>query len=175
MEEHRNRKFFKRDEKITEDKPIVKKIRLSSTELKGNKNKQAWVSSRRYPAKKCKKESCNEEFIPSDSRHLYCSKQHRIDHNNDKRKEVDEFDINFTKSAKKNRSILIKIENSTQYIRDEYINFSFLDYEGYNFNTYHSIKIDSNSKREVKFCYEYGIILIASEKNLFKIIKKTNK
>lgn len=130
------------------------------------------ISNRRYPIRICKKPDCSGEFTPSDSRQIYCCEQHRIDNNNDKRKIIAKIESEFTKKAKNNKSILIKILNSKEYIRAGIINFTILDYEGYDFGIYHSIKIDDKTKREVKFCYEYGISLKDSENQNFIIYKQ---
>ena len=41
------------------------------------------------------------EFIPTDGRQVYCSSQHRIDSNNDKRKVIDKIESDFKKKSKK--------------------------------------------------------------------------
>ena len=132
-------------------------------------------SNRVYPPKFCQKPECNLEFIPTDSRQIYCSKQHQIDTNNDKRNIVDSIDKNFTKTAKNNKQILIKIDSSEEYKTLGYITGSILKYEGYVHDVFHSIKWESETNREVKFCYEYGLMLLDSEKNIYKIIKIENK
>ncbi|WP_304196471.1 hypothetical protein [Flavobacterium alvei] len=132
-------------------------------------------SNRVYPPKLCKKPDCNLEFIPTDARQIYCSKQHQIDSNNDKRKIVDSIEKDFTKAAKNNRRILIKILNSEEYKKRGCIDYSILRYEGYDFNVFHTVKFELKTKREVKFCYDYGIWLSDSEKNNYKIIKFENK
>jgi hypothetical protein len=133
------------------------------------------ISNRTYPSRYCIKPECNLEFIPTDSRQIYCSKQHQIDTNNDKRKIVDSIDKNFTKTAKNNKRILIKIDSSEEYKTLGYITGSILKYEGYDHDVFHSIKWESETNREVKFCYEYGLMLLDSEKNIYKIIKIENK
>ncbi|MGL2963845.1 hypothetical protein ACSVH2_08525 [Flavobacterium sp. RSB2_4_14] len=130
------------------------------------------VSNRRYPIRYCKKQDCNEAFIPTDARQIYCCEQHRIDYNNDKRKIVDKIESDFTKKAKNNKSILIKILNSKEYIRDGVINISILQYEGYDFGIFHSIKIEEKTKKEMKFCYEYGVLLKDSENKNYIIYKQ---
>lgn len=132
-------------------------------------------SNRVYPPKLCQKPDCNLEFIPTDARQIYCSKQHQIDSNNDKRKIVDSIEKDFTKAAKSNKRILIKILSSEEYKTRCYIHYSILRYEGYDFDIFHTIKLDEKTKREVKFCYDYGIWLLDSEMKYYKIIKLENK
>lgn len=128
-------------------------------------------SNRVYPPRFCEKPDCNLEFIPTDARQIYCTGQHRIDNNNDKRKIVDSIEKDFTKKAKNNKRISIKILNSKEYIERGFVHFSILEYEGYDFNVFHSVKFETKTKREVKFCYGYGIWLFDSEKKYFKILK----
>lgn len=128
-------------------------------------------SNREYPSKLCQKPDCNLEFIPTDARQIYCSRQHQIDSNNDKRKIVDSIEKDFTKTVKNNKMILIKIYNSKEYKMRGSIHYSILRYEGFNHAFFHSLKFDSDTKREVKFCYDYGLMLLDSEKDIYKIIK----
>lgn len=128
-------------------------------------------SNRVYPPKFCSKPDCSEEFVPTDSRQIYCSKQHQIDANNDRRKIVDSYESDFNKGAKNNRKISIKVYNSPEYKSRGFIHYSILKYEGYDFDIFHSIKKDAASGVEVKFCFEYGLLLTNPEKQMFKIVK----
>ena len=129
------------------------------------------VSNRTYPPKLCKKPDCNLEFIPTDARQVYCNAQHRIDSNNDKRKVIDEFESDFKKKARNNKLVLIKIEKSGNYIKSGVANKSLLEYEGYDFSTYHRKKIETNTRREIQICYDYGLILIDALNENYKIVK----
>ena len=129
------------------------------------------VSNRTYPPKLCKKPDCNLEFIPTDGRQVYCNAQHRIDSNNDKRKVIDEVESDFNKKAKKNKRVLMKIEKSTYYLKSGVVNKSLLEYEGYDFSIYHKKQIETNSKREIQICYDYGLILIDALNENYKIVK----
>jgi hypothetical protein len=137
--------------------------------------KRTRYSNRVYPPKFCLKPECNLEFIPTDSRQIYCCKQHQIDTNNDKRKIVNSIENDFAKTAKSNRQILIKIDSSEEYKTRGYITYAILKYEGYNHGVFHSVKLESTTNREIKFCYDYGLMLLDSEKNIYKIIKIENK
>jgi hypothetical protein len=128
-------------------------------------------SNRVYPPKLCSKQGCEEEFIPSDSRQIYCCRQHQIDANNDRRKIVDLFELNFNKLAKSNRQTLFQVFNSEEYRKNETVHFAVLKYLNYDFDNFHTIKIDEYSGIEVKFCFEYGLYLFNAEKQLFKIVK----
>jgi hypothetical protein len=112
------------------------------------------------------------EFVPTDSRQVYCSSQHRIDSNNDKRKVIDKIESDFTSRAKCNEKILIKIIGSPFYIKNGFTHSIFLDHEGYDFETFHFIEYDEETDREIQFCYKHGIFLIDAERKYFKIIIK---
>lgn len=129
-------------------------------------------SNRTYPRKFCKKPDCNMEFVPTDGRQVYCSSQHRIDSNNDKRKIIDAIESNFTSRAKNNEKILIKIIGSPFYIKNGFTHTYFLEHEYYDFGTYHTIEYDEATNREIHFCYNHGIFIIDAEKKHFKIIIK---
>lgn len=128
------------------------------------------ISNRTYPPKLCKKEGCNTEFIPTDGRQVFCCSQHRIDCNNDKRKVIDKFESEFNKSARSNKRILIKISVNKFYLHSGKVSASLLDFEGYDHSIHHRIVVDEKTNREIKFCFNYGLTPIDSEKKLFKIV-----
>lgn len=128
-------------------------------------------SNRVYPPKFCSKPDCNEEFFPTDSRQIYCSRQHQIDTNNDRRKSINSYELKFNKVAKNNSKTLFKIYNSEEYRTTGYVHHAVLKYLSYDFDNFHSIIIDEFSGVEVKFCFEYGLFLFDVEKQLFKIVK----
>jgi hypothetical protein len=138
--------------------------------IKKNSIKQRF-SNRTYPQKLCKKPDCNTEFVPTDGRQVYCSSQHRIDSNNDKRKVIDKIESDFKKKAKKNKHIMIKISESAYYIKSGFVNKTLLIYEGFEFPIYHRKQIDSETNREVQICYDYGLVLIDGENDNYKIEK----
>jgi len=127
------------------------------------------TSKRTYPTRICIKPDCTSEFVPTDSRQVYCSKQHRIDTHNDKRKIVDKFENEFRTKAKNNKIILMKIFCCEEYNLNGYINHSILKYEGYDFSIFHIKKFEIKSNREIAFCYNYGLLLIDSENKNYKI------
>ena len=126
-------------------------------------------SNRRYPLRKCKKPDCQEYFVPSDSRQIYCGEQHRIDFNNDKRKLKEAINIFFLKTVKSNRAILNKIKSSNFYKENGYSTKFLLDHEGYDFSTYHRIIINKKTGREAHVCYDYALELIDAKEEFFSI------
>ena len=117
------------------------------------------TSNRCYPIRKCKKPECNEGFIPTDARQVYCCEQHRIDFNNDRRKLKESIDISFLKIVKKNRAVLHKIALSDFYINSGFAHKSLLEYEEYDFKKYHQIMINKITKNEIHICYDYALEL----------------
>jgi hypothetical protein len=130
------------------------------------------ISNRTYPPRYCVKPDCNNEFIPNDARQKYCCEQHRIDANNDKRRIINEIEAGFTKRAKNNERILIKICSSPLYLKYKCINHWILEHEGYDFETFHYLEFDVETGFEIQFCYKHGILLIDAEKKYFKVIIK---
>jgi len=115
--------------------------------MKKKIHKRQRFSNRTYPPKLCRKQECYMEFIPTDGRQVYCSAQHRIDSNNDKRKVVEKIESDFTNRAKSNEKILIKIVDSPYYIKNGFTHFIFLEHEGYDFGTFHFIEYYEYSNR----------------------------
>jgi IMP cyclohydrolase len=118
------------------------------------------VSNRRYPERICKKPDCQENFVPSDARKIYCCDQHRVDFNNDKRKLKESFTVCFLKNVKTNRNILEKVKKSSYYKEKGYVSKQFLDYEEYDYKTYLQVIINKKTGREVHVCYDYTLELI---------------
>lgn len=127
------------------------------------------TSNRCYPIRKCKKPDCQDEFIPSDARQIYCCEQHRVDFNNDRRKLKESIDTDFLKNVKKNKAILFKIASSDFYINNSYAHLSLLEYEGYDFKIYHKKEINQTAKNEVYICYSYGLECIEPTRGNFSI------
>ncbi len=127
------------------------------------------ISKRRYSPRLCKKPDCKKVFTPTDARQHYCEPQHRIDHNNDLRKIKYEPDRIFLESIKTNFKVLDKIIRSPFYIQNKTVNFSLLDYEGYDLTIYHSKVIDDKSGRDILICYHYGLECIDTETNQYRI------
>jgi hypothetical protein len=135
--------------------------------MKNNLKKR--TSNRRYPIRKFKKPSCQDDFTPSDSRQIYCCEQHRIDFNNDRRKLKESIDISFLRILKKNRAILYKIAASDFYKKNRFAHKSLLEYEDYDFKKYHQIIINQRTQNEVMICYDYGLELIEPINQNFSI------
>ena len=127
------------------------------------------ISKRRYPLRKCKKNDCQEDFVPTESRQIYCCEQHRIDFNNDKRKQKEAITVLFLNKLKNNEAILKKIIRSDYYNKHKCVNKSLLDYEGYDFKYYHQILINQLTGHEGHVCFGYILELVDPEKQIFII------
>ncbi len=149
-------------------------VRVPAPLPKGSKETPPRVSNRRYAVKNCQKSDCNAEFIPTDSRHKYCCRQHRIDYQNDKRKEEVKIHNDFANKVKKNKAILAKIFNSNEYQKWNRIHVDVLKYEDYDFRVYHNTMIQEFTKRELKICFDHAIMLIDSEKQFYQILNQGN-
>ncbi len=128
------------------------------------------ISNRTYPSKLCKKEGCKTEFIPTDGRQVYCCSQHRIDSNNDKRKVINKFESEFINSARNNKKTLIFLSEKESYLNSGTVSASLLELFDYDHSIHHRIVVDEKTKREIKFCFNYGLTPVDSEKKLFKIV-----
>ena len=142
---------------------------------KNNQTLNKRISNRRYPIRICKKPDCSGEFTPSDSRQIYCCEQHRIDFNNDKRKQKEAITILFLKIVKSNEAILKKIRISDYYLKHNGVFKPLLDYEGYNFDFYHKKMINKDTGNEVYVCFGYSIELVDPENQKFVIEKYTEE
>ena len=132
------------------------------------------VSNRRYPERICKKPDCQEGFVPSDARQIYCCEQHRVDFNNDKRKLKEAITVLFLKKVKSNEAILEKVKMSDHYIKQKGVHKRLLEYERYDFNYYHQKKINKKTGCEAHVCFDYILELVDSETQFF-IITKTSE
>ena len=129
-------------------------------------------SNRRYPLRKCKKPDCQEYFVPSDSRQIYCCEQHRIDFNNDKRKQKEAITLLLLNKVKNNEAILKKVKISDIYKEKKGVYKKLLDYEGYDFKYYHQIMINEETGFEAHVCFGYILELVDPTRQFF-IINRT--
>ncbi len=129
------------------------------------------ISNRRYKESMCKQ--CNHPYIPTDARQLFCSPQHRIDYNNDKRKIEDKPYREFTEIHKKNYNILKVIFNSDNYKKHQVVHETLLTQLGFILEHYHEIEISTLIGNKILFTCDYGLEFIGDENNkIYKIHKK---
>lgn len=130
------------------------------------------ISNRRYPVRFCEKPDCIEEFIPTDARQKYCCPQHRIDFNNDNRKKTESIDTYFIKIVKENSLISAKVVSSSFYKSNNHVTKFILDYEGYNFEIYHYMRINIKTNNQIFFCHNFGLELVDLKQQIYIIHKQ---
>ena len=149
---------------------------LTNNKLKMNQKKNILkkrVSNRRYPLRNCKKPDCQVNYVPTDARQIYCCEQHRVDFNNDKRKEKEAITLLFLNKVKSNEAILKKVKTNDHYTKYRCVKKDLLDYEGYDFNYYHQIMINKKTGCEGHVCFDYILELVDPIELLFIIKKKS--
>ena len=128
------------------------------------------VSKRTFPQKKCPQTGI--EFIPTDKRQVYVSKQAQIDHNNDQRaikqKELNEF----TTRLKVNRDVLKKGFEKLEELKQNAIGKDLLLFAGLDFSTYSRIEKNSRTGMLVYWSVDYGIEGLNNDNKTFIIHKR---
>ena len=128
------------------------------------------VSKRTFPPKKCPQTGI--EFIPTDKRQVYVSKQAQIDHNNDQRaikhKELNEF----TSRLKVNRDVLKKGFEKLEELKQNSIGEDLLLFAGLDFSTYSSREINSRTGMPIYWSVDYGIEGLNIDNKTFIIHKR---
>ncbi len=115
-------------------------------------------SNRRYPPRTCKKSDCSKEFVPSNKRQVYCSVQHRIDHNNDVRDARAVPVLELQRKLEHNQKVLKKIKLSIERIGNKAsFNIGLLGYENYYFGYSTDIEKIKFTAREIHWNYHYGL------------------
>ncbi len=128
------------------------------------------VSKRTFPPRKCPQTGI--EFIPTDKRQVYVSKQAQIDHNNDQRaikqKELNEF----TTRLKVNRDVLKKGFEKLEELKQNAIGKDILLFAGLDFSTYSSLEKNSRTGMLVYWSVDYGIEGLNNDNKTFIIHKR---
>ena len=130
------------------------------------------ISKRRYPPMKCKKEGCDIMFIPSDSRQIFCCVQHRIDHNNDKRKEISKPFNDHIKKLKHNEAVLKKAYDMIKITGNNKAALQLLDYEQFNHNCFTNLTKNQETGKMVYWVNNYGIEGFNQSDSTFVIHRK---
>lgn len=144
-------------------------------EDKYTKNRNRRVSNRRYPSKPCKKPDCSEPFTPHDAKQKYCCEQHRIDHNNDLRKERNKELNEYNNKLLKNEAILKKMYERNQQLPYLSITYSLLEYEDFDFDCNSKEEVNVDTKAIILWSLGYGIESKDATAQTFMIHKKENK
>lgn len=120
-----------------------------------NKNKR--ISKRRYPQIKCKKDGCNIMFAPSDSRQIFCCIQHRVDHNNDNRKQKSKPFNDHVKKLKHNESVLKKAHQRLKETGNDIAAIDLLRYERFHESSFTNVSKNQETGQMVYWVNDYGI------------------
>ena len=133
------------------------------------------ISNRRYPPKACKKPDCRDNFTPRDAKQKFCCEQHRIDYNNDLRKERNKELNEYNNKLLKNQAILKKMYERNQQLPYLSITYSLLEYEDFDFDCNSKEEVHINAKEIIVWSLGYGIELKDATAQTFIIHKKENE
>ena len=123
------------------------------------------ISNRKHPDRICKKPDCKKQFTPADKRQIYCTQQHRVDHNNDLRDLKDKPHKVIKQINLKNQEILAKIYRIQKAKNYPEFNYHLLEVDDFDRRYYtDSTMVDS---KIVYWNYHYGVQGVDSEKKLF--------
>lgn len=113
------------------------------------------ISNRRHPTRTCKKPDCKEEFTPTDKRQVYCTPQHRVDHNNDIR-DLNEKPHKALKAKRiKNEKILAKIYGLQKSKNYTQFNYQVLELDDFDVQYYTDVTVNNGS--HIYWNYHYGL------------------
>ncbi|PQJ08778.1 hypothetical protein CJD36_022535 [Flavipsychrobacter stenotrophus] len=127
------------------------------------------MSKRLYAGIPCKKADCNKIFQPTDSRQKYCCPQHRVDHNNDKRKANDTDAVALLKTLKHNDAVLAKVFRSEIYSMTKGVSLDLLQYERFEFDYFVKRQKNTQTGKTVLWMFKYGIEPTEFNNNIFLI------
>lgn len=126
-----------------------------------------------HEPKQCK--HCGILFIPKRADQLFCIRQHRIDFNNDKRREKNAPLKLLNTIYLKNEAILQKMYESLKYMKCKLeVSKWLLTYEKFNFQNYVEQSINEVTKRLVYWQFKFGIEPLSSNgtEEVFQIHKR---
>ena len=129
------------------------------------------ASNRRYPSAECQNPACKAKFNPSDRRQKFCEPQCRINYHNDKRHSENQTRFKDERQARLNYQILARIWNKIKDEKEKTVHRSFLEWDGFNFNSQALIKKNSKTNRPIMWYYDNGLELIGDE--IYEIHHKT--
>ncbi|HSC55289.1 MAG TPA: hypothetical protein VLC98_16775 [Phnomibacter sp.] len=112
-------------------------------------------SKRIYPKRAC--EQCKQLFHPNDARQIFCSPQHRIDYNNDKRKRKNQPFNELILTLKKNDAILEKCYRAIESNKLTSISKENLLLAEFDFSKFRYIDQNPETKEQIYWMGTYGI------------------
>jgi len=112
-------------------------------------------SKRTYPKQKCP--FCKEFFVPTDSRQIYCSQQHRINFNNVNYKQTEAHIREHNKLLKQNAAILKKLKERQKQLLWANVPSHLLEYEGFQREVFNRRSKNENLKYPIYWYLDYGL------------------
>jgi hypothetical protein len=128
-------------------------------------------SKRRYPKKKCTNPECEECFIPTDLRQIYCCGQCGIDARNDRRRQLNSTRYKDEKTLKEYDKILEAIHNRIRQLDKKTISLREIELFGI---TKHTINIETvmADSRKIRWFYFFGLHAANKDFTEFNICKR---
>lgn len=123
------------------------------------------ISNRKHPTRTCKKPDCKEEYTPTDKRQVYCTPQHRVDHNNDLRDLKGKPHKSLKEIVVKNQQILAKLYRLQEAKKHTRFYFQVLELDGFDVRYYTDVTISNGSS--IYWNYHYGLQGVDVEKKQF--------
>jgi hypothetical protein len=146
-----------KEQEKTKKPPLVKRV--------AEKRK----SNRTYDPRTCPQTGI--EFIPTHKKQKYISRQAQIDHNNDQRAIKNKELNSFTSVLKANREIMRKAYHKLIELKQKAVGKDLLLFSGFDFETYSSQLVNSETGMQVFCSFDYGIEGSDLEKTSFIIHK----
>lgn len=115
------------------------------------------ISKRLYDSIDCRKPGCKIKFKPTDKRQVYCTPQHRVDHNNDLRKIKNLKFENHNKILAKNQAILEKLFFKLNEMPKKHFHIDILRIENYSFGYMTDKSINEYTGNEIEWNFFYGL------------------
>ena len=114
-------------------------------------------SKRRYPPRICINPLCTKEFIPHDKRQTHCCPQCGTDRRNDERGELEETVYSEVKLLKRIDKILAKMQARLYKEKFCWSHKELLDYEEVDMSLSVKQEMNSDSKKQIRWFFCYGI------------------
>jgi hypothetical protein len=128
------------------------------------------ISKRTYPPRKCV--HCGDSYIPHDYRQLYCCEQHRIDANNDKRREENHTRFINEKKLRRIEKTLETLALRMKSWKIKTITIRDLLLAGIDRIDILVEQAQSDTNELIHWFYDFGIQAVNKEATEFKIIKR---
>jgi hypothetical protein len=150
----------------------TKRVKSTSIAIPKTREPIRRPSNRKYEERTCLQTW--KKFIPTDKRQKFIDAQARIDYNNDKRAVTGKILNDFSIQLKLNEKILLQGEKRLKELGKNTLGRDILIFEGFDFNIYSKITVNTSSSRHILWAIDHGIEGIDAEKETV-IIHNKNK